>query len=618
MLVVLVGADDVADGVAALAVALFRLGPAAPEAGPIENHLRAVVAQEGVVARHPPVLHDGVGDVGGDVNLDVAGPDAHQLLGVAEVGNPGRRHFVARLGALPRELRAGVAVAGRLAARAGQAVVAVHEHVAGQRREDVDKIGQDEDLRVPEDVAAIAVAAERLGPDADAVVVLRRGHQQLEQVEAHGQLSLVVALNHHVAVAPDAGPGGDVGGAQAVVGRAVHFGQGAGHNAGRLARCRRVPGRWVAVGGDGHQLVGLQRLTGLQVGRGQQGGLAGAQVGGALGAVVGRGLGAEGRGHGQGALGVARAGAQPDGVAALALLFQVQVQQVLVGHVAVDGGADDHGAGVRDGRHQQANGGHVPARVGDEALEVQVDRLAVGGLPQHGAAQHPGAQVGVALEVEHAPLVEAEVVAVDGDGQSQPVGQVNQLGEDDGHVVPHAVGQGQGRLAGVALLERAAGGERAIAQGEDRLHVVLRGRVEAALDDVPAGVEGDGGGQFVEGHVAQVVATGDAAIGRQPAEAVGWAEGQRGHPGGQRGLDAGGGVFDHQTVGSSHAQAGGGEAEQVGVGLLALDAVAVGQRRQSSGDAQPLADGAGVLAGRGQGVGDAGGVEGVEQAGHAR
>ena len=52
----------------------------------------------------------------------------------------------------------------------------------------------------------------------------------------------------------------------------------------------------------------------------------------------------------------------------------------------------------------------------------------------------------------------------------------------------------------------------------------IRDRVEAALDDVPAGVEGDGGGQFVEGHVAQVVATGDAAIGRQPAEAVGWAE----------------------------------------------------------------------------------------------
>ena len=43
-----------------------------------------------------------------------------------------------------------------------------------------------------------------------------------------------------------------------------------------------------------------------------------------------------------------------------------------------------------------------------------------------------------------------------------------------------------------------------------------------------------------------------------------------------------------------------------------------GQRRQSPGDTQPLADGAGVLAGRGQGVGDAGGVEGVEQAGHAR
>ncbi len=44
VLVVLVGANDVADGVTALAVDFFQLGPAAPEARAVDNHLRAVVA----------------------------------------------------------------------------------------------------------------------------------------------------------------------------------------------------------------------------------------------------------------------------------------------------------------------------------------------------------------------------------------------------------------------------------------------------------------------------------------------------------------------------------------------------------------------------------------------
>ncbi len=316
---------------------------------------------------------------------------------------------------------------------------------------------------------------------------------------------------------------------------------------------------------------------------------------------------------------MAGVGAQPDGVAVLALVGQIEMEQVLVGYVAVDAGAHGHSAGVGDGRHEHTNGGDVLAGVGDEAFKEQIDRFAVGGLPQHGAAQHPSAQVGIAPEVEHPPLVEPKVVAVDGQVQPQPVGQVHQFGEDDGHVVPDAVDEGQGRFAGVALFKRAARGEAAVAEGKDRLGVVQLGGGggrETGLDDVPDGVEGGGGGQLIQRHAAQVIAASDAAAAEQPAKPVGRAEGQRGHAGGQRGLYAGGGVFDHQTAGGRRAQPGGGEAEEIGIGFLALDAVAVGQCRQPVGDAQPLADGAGVLAGRGQRVGDAGGVEGVEQAGH--
>ena len=172
------------------------------------------------------------------------------------------------------------------------------------------------------------------------------------------------------------------------------------------------------VAGDGHELVRLQSLTGHQVGRGQQRREAGAQFGGDFDGRGRGGLGRQRRGHGHGAAGVARAGAQPDSIAAgLTFILQPQVEQVLVGHVAVDAGADGHGAGVRNGRDQQANGGYVGARVGDEALEVQIDRLAVGRLPEHVAPQDAAAQVGVAPEAEHAPLIQAEGVAVDGDVQ---------------------------------------------------------------------------------------------------------------------------------------------------------------------------------------------------------
>ena len=146
---------------------------------------------------------------------------------------------------------------------------------------------------------------------------------------------------------------------------------------------------------------------------------------------------------------------------------------------------------------------------------------------------------------------------------------------------------------------------------------MLCGRVEGALDDVARRVEGDGRGQLVESQVAQVVAAGDAAVAQQAGEALGRAEGQHGHARDQPGADARGGILDHQAVSRGQPQGRGGKAEQVGVGLVALDAVAVGHGGQPPGNAQPLQHRPGVLAGRGDGVGDGGGVEGVQQGRHA-
>jgi len=96
---------------------LFALGAVRPKPGRVENDLGAVVAHEPIIAGHLPVLHDGVGDIGRDVDLDIAGPDAHQLFAVV-IRHPGRRHLVAGGGALPGVLRSIEAVPGCLAARA--------------------------------------------------------------------------------------------------------------------------------------------------------------------------------------------------------------------------------------------------------------------------------------------------------------------------------------------------------------------------------------------------------------------------------------------------------------------------------------------------------------------
>ena len=92
MLVVLVWADDIGEFV--VLGPGVPLGAAAPEHGSVEDHLRAVTDHERVVAGHPPILPDRVGNIRGDVDLDVARPDAHLLLTIGMASgcrHPARR-----------------------------------------------------------------------------------------------------------------------------------------------------------------------------------------------------------------------------------------------------------------------------------------------------------------------------------------------------------------------------------------------------------------------------------------------------------------------------------------------------------------------------------------------
>ena len=256
--------------------------------------------------------------------------------------------------------------------------------------------------------------------------------------------------------------------------------------------------------------------------------------------------------------------------------------------------------------------------IGGKTLEMQVNTLAVRRLPGHTAITDALAQICVSPEIKQPAAVEAKLFSVDGDPQIQPIGQIDQLGKCQWHVVPHAMDKGEGRLTGIPFFKGSTGGHVAVAQRIDRLHVVLRRGVESILDDVPARARRDGGDEFRYGHVLQIVSSDKVPVaGGNHVETVGGPESQDGHSGRQRALDACLGILDDQRTGGRHAKLRGGKTEQERKRLLLLDAVPVGDQAQAAGDAEALADDARVLAGRGDGIWDLGLVEPVKQVGYA-
>src|SRR5215471_6359970 len=126
MLVVLIWADDIGELI--VLGAGVPLGAAAPEHGGVEDHLRTITDHERIIACYSPVLPDRVGNIRGDMDLDVARPDAHLLLTIGMAsggGHPARCDLVTGQGRFPGILGAFVAPLLRLAARATQRMIAI-------------------------------------------------------------------------------------------------------------------------------------------------------------------------------------------------------------------------------------------------------------------------------------------------------------------------------------------------------------------------------------------------------------------------------------------------------------------------------------------------------------
>ena len=202
MLVKLVRPDHRADMVAPV---VAQFGARSPEARQLDQHLRAGLQHERVVAGGTPVLPDRVGDVGRDMVLLDTGVDLKALA--AGIEHKRRRHVNARVGQLPGVQGAAVAELTRFVARGGERVVAVHQQRASSWGMGVDEKRKHEDLGIPEHMPLVALAGQRAGAGRGMLVVGIGAANQMVQRKAGAALDIRVVPDHHVGACPALGPG---------------------------------------------------------------------------------------------------------------------------------------------------------------------------------------------------------------------------------------------------------------------------------------------------------------------------------------------------------------------------------------------------------------------------
>ena len=201
--VVLVGSHHAAD-VEAVVGRVVR-GEVGPEPRDRQDQFRAVLGQEVDVPGRLVVAPGVVGDRESDVPLQpgvVGQPAARPRVEVQ-----GLRLLAPGGPALPREHGAPVPGGPRGRPRLGEPAPPVQQHRPGHVRQPQVQEGQDEHL-VPEHVAAVGLAVQAAGRDADVEVDAVRGHglQQVEDVQAEDQRGPDGPLDLHVAAVPEVVP----------------------------------------------------------------------------------------------------------------------------------------------------------------------------------------------------------------------------------------------------------------------------------------------------------------------------------------------------------------------------------------------------------------------------
>ncbi len=422
------------------------------------------------------------------MNLNEAAPDLDELAG-DNVGAHVLRGYLAVVqpGGLPGELRTLIAVVLRLGVSAGEGEVAVLLQAPSHLRHGEGEVGQEEDLRIPEGVALVALAGEALGPDVHPVVM--GGGHQLHMVlcEADDQLVKGGAVNgdgHPIPhlLRPAGGglrsQGIESGGLillQLRQGVLLHLGHG-------QARGLLVPG-----GVDVGEFLHHQSLACLHVKRELGVHPAAENVDVALGGLL-RPVQIEPMGgvHHKGDVGLNGAGDELEVLLIVeAGLALGEVLGAVAGHPPVNAGLEGDGSILAGGHGDPDRDGVQPFQ-GDDALKAQLIPLALGRAPLHLALQQAGFQVqrpGVAVD---GALGQVEPNSVQGQLNVGHIGGVGQLGDLLlGELVKGARHQQVTGLPQVLLLCGGAQAQIAVAQAEVGLHLAQGAGVEVGFYDLP-------------------------------------------------------------------------------------------------------------------------------------
>ena len=461
-----------------------------PKAAGLDEDRKAVTGEKIEIAGRLHIGEEAIGDIGGDVELLLAHPEA-----MLAVHGPCRRLLMAGVRRLPGILRARVAVRSGVGDGAVEGVVAIGEQGPRHGGLGVDVEGQKVDLGVPEDVAAIALAGQRVGADIDPLVLLARCDQQVVDAVAHGFLRRAIAFDHDVAVPPALGEGGDVivqGPCPAV--RARHR---QGFQTGPLEPDRID----VARGPDRDQLVDAAGGLAVEV---ELDALGHGQIVDppAPGAAAG-----ERRAIGEMMAAIERAHLQIDGVVVTVRAYRFEMPAfrpffeaalriedvaLVIGRQTIEIETVTVDPALYGDRRFVVLAGDLGAqcaemRVGEagetEGFEAGAPALSI--LETGQPVEEALADVEQAAMLQHGHALHAQPLALDPDRERQPVGAAHQIDHGRIMMIVDAGEKGAGEITPDPLLETAARAEIAVADGEQRLVIVQPGEIEGRFLDQP-------------------------------------------------------------------------------------------------------------------------------------
>jgi len=444
----------------------------------LRKNRAAAGVQEGVVAGGAHVRLDRPGDVGDDVDLLV--PGEHLQAAAARPDDERRRHVLARDRALPGVPRAAEPGVLGVAPSGVEREDAVLDDPAGDLGLDSSEEGELEDVRVPEDVALVAVTRKPLRADRGAAAVRRSRGDQLGRREAHADLGVLIPVDLDVGDVPDLCPRRSMGVEQRV-------------EAGVLGRPGNADGGWpgqrdLALGVDGDEAVDPELVARGEI----------AFDGPAAHVLAGNVLAGErrvacGGAHGEHVVDGHAVSGRPaveDGdLADAACRDHLDVGKRPVRLVRVQCGDDlDSGPGTVLDRQLQANGADVAVGEAHDPLGPEPQGAAVGIDAAQRTLEPERTQVEPAGVLEDVPFPGAQVPPSDRDLGGGPVGDHHQVLLAGRHPVEEAGDVRARRRARPALVRRSANAQKPVREGEQRLGGRLgHGVVARPLDHPPVG-----------------------------------------------------------------------------------------------------------------------------------